>query len=316
MRIVFFGSSEFALKPLTALAGAGFRPLCVVTQPDKSKARGLTPAGTLIKNEALRRGLEVFQPEDINSGVSIEFLRELKPDLFVVVAYGQMLSETVLAIPVIMPVNLHPSLLPKYRGAAPLNWAIIKGETSTGVSIVKMTKRMDAGPVLRSKAADILKEDDAVSLGDRLSGLGADLLIETVREIERGNSGGIPQKEEDATFAPLLKKEDGRIDWNNSAYCIRNLVRGCAGWPGTFTCFRGRLLKIKETKVIEENSSADIPVSPGRIVAVSPQGMEISCGKGRLSIKKLQPESKKEMTAEEFINGYKPLVGECFTGLL
>jgi len=316
MRIVFFGSSEFALRSLTELVGAGFRPLCVVTQPDKSKARGLALAGTIIKDESLRRGLEVFQPEDINSGVSAAFLKGLKPDLFVVVAYGQMLSEAVLAIPVIMPVNLHPSLLPNYRGAAPLNWAIIKGETSTGVSVVKMTERMDAGPVLRSKAADILKEDDAVSLGDRLSGLGADLLIEAVREIERGNLSGIPQNEEDATFAPLLKKEDGRINWNNSADSIRNLVRGCAGWPGTFTYFRGRLLKIKEAEIKEDDSPADIPASPGRIIAMIPEGLEISCGKGRLLIKRLQPESKREMTAEEFINGYKPLAGECFTGLL
>jgi methionyl-tRNA formyltransferase len=179
-----------------------------------------------------------------------------------------------------------------------------------------MTERMDAGPVLRSKAADILKEDDAVSLGDRLSGLGADLLIEAVREIERGNLSGIPQNEEDATFAPLLKKEDGRINWNNSADSIRNLVRGCAGWPGTFTYFRGRLLKIKEAEIKEDDSPADIPASPGRIIAMIPEGLEISCGKGRLLIKRLQPESKREMTAEEFINGYKPLAGECFTGLL
>lgn len=310
MRIVFFGSSEFALRPLAALVDGGFAPLCVVTQPDKHKARGMGLAGTAVKDEALRLGIEIFQPENINETVSIQFLKSLNADLFVVAAYGRMLSNEILSVPKIMPVNLHPSLLPKYRGAAPLNWVLINGEKSTGVSVVRMVKKMDAGPVLLSLAGDIQEEDDAVTLGKRLSDKGADLLVEAVRRLEKGVLDGIPQNDGEATFAPLLKKDDGRIEWDKTASSIHNLVRGCAGWPGTFTYFRGRILKIKETGI-----TGFLPAgsSPGEISLVSDKGLQIACKEGSLLVKRLQPESKKEMTAQEFINGYNPLPGEYFT---
>ena len=310
MKIVFFGSSKFALKPLAGLIEAGFAPVCVVTQPDKHKARGMRAAGTAVKEESLRLGMRILQPENINDAASLNFLRGLNADLFVVAAYGRMLSEQILSLPGIMAINLHPSLLPKYRGAAPLNWALINGDKSTGVCVVRMVARMDAGPVLRSMERDIPEDEDAISLGERLSAAGAELLVEAIKDIEKGVWKEVPQKEEKATFARLLKKEDGRIDWNKPAFSIHNLVRGCAGWPGTFSYFRGKTIKI--TKAVDTGCIAE-GIPPGEIISVDERGLEIACGRGSISVMALQPESKKEMTAREFINGYKPLKGEHFT---
>jgi len=310
MKIVFFGSSRFAVKPLAGLVNAGFAPVCVVTQPDRHKARGMRPAGTAVKEESLRLGIQVFQPENINDAEALNFLKGLNADLFVVAAYGRMFSEQVLSLPGTMAINLHPSLLPKYRGAAPLNWALINGDKSTGVCVVKMVERMDAGPVLRSLEKDIPQDEDALSLGERLSAAGAELLAEAVKDIEKGVWKEIPQKEEEATFARLLKKEDGRIDWNKPAFSIHNLVRGCAGWPGTFSYFRGKTIKIN--KAVDTCSIAE-GIPPGEIISVDEKGLEIACGRGSIRVKTLQPESKKEMTAREFINGYKPLKEERFT---
>ncbi len=267
-------------------------------------------AGTAVKDEALRLALDVFQPDDINSAEAVSFLRHQAPDLFITAAYGQIFSGEVLSIPGIIPVNLHPSLLPKYRGAAPLNWALINGESSTGVSVVRMVRKMDAGPVLRSVKAGIGGEDDAVSLGERLSAAGAELLVETLRAIEKGDLSEVPQNDKEATFAPLLKKEDGRIDWNKTSVSIHDLVRGCAGWPGTFSYFRGKAIKIIKT---ETAGAIAAGILPGKIISATEKGLEIACGKGMLRVKTLQPESKKEMTAREFINGYNPLAEEHFT---
>ena len=310
MRIVFFGSSRFAVKPLTGLVNAGFAPVCVVTQPDRHKARGMRPAGTAVKEESLRLGIQVFQPENINDDAALNFLKGINADLFVVAAYGRMFSEQVLSLPGTMAINLHPSLLPKYRGAAPLNWALINGDKSTGVCVVRMVERMDAGPVLRSLEKDIPQDEDAISLGERLSAAGAELLAEAVKDIEKGAWKEIPQKEEEATFARLLKKEDGRIDWNKPASSIHNLVRGCAGWPGTYSYFRGKTIKIN--KAVATCSIAE-GIPPGGIISADEKGLEIACGRGSIRVKTLQPESKKEMTAREFINGYKPLKEERFT---
>ncbi len=310
MKIVFFGSSKFAVKPLAGLVNAGFAPVCVVTQPDRHKARGMRPAGTAVKEESLRLGIQVFQPENINDDAALNFLKGINADLFVVAAYGRMFSEQVLSLPGTMAINLHPSLLPKYRGAAPLNWALINGDKSTGVSVVRMVERMDAGPVLRSLEKDIPQDEDAISLGERLSAAGAELLAEAVKDIEKGVWKEIPQKEEEATFARLLKKEDGRIDWNKPASSIHNLVRGCAGWPGTYSYFRGKTIKIN--KAVATCSIAE-GIPPGEIISADEKGLEIACGRGSIRVKILQPESKKEMTAREFINGYKPLKEERFT---
>lgn len=310
MKIVFFGSSRFAVKPLAGLVNAGFTPVCVVTQPDRHKARGMRPAGTAVKEESLRLGIQVFQPENINDAAALNFLKGLNADLFVVAAYGRMFSEQVLSLPGTMAINLHPSLLPKYRGAAPLNWALINGDKSSGVCVVRMVERMDAGPVLRSLEKDIPQDEDALSLGERLSAAGAELLAEAIKDIEKGVWKEIPQKEEEVTFARLLKKEDGRIDWNKPAFSIHNLVRGCAGWPGTFSYFRGKTIKIN--KAVDTCSIAE-GIPPGEIISVDEKGLEIACGRGSIRVKTLQPESKKEMTAREFINGYKPLKEERFT---
>jgi len=269
----------------------------------------MRPAGTAVKEESLRLGIQVFQPENINDAAALNSLKALNADLFVVAAYGRMFSEQVLSLPGTMAINLHPSLLPKYRGAAPLNWVLINGDRSTGVCVVRMVERMDAGPVLRSLEKDIPQDEDAISLGERLSAAGAELLAEAVKDIEKGVWKEVPQKEEEATFARLLKKEDGRIDWNKPACSIHNLVRGCAGWPGTFSYFRGKTIKIN--KAVDTCSIAE-GIPPGEIISVDEKGLEIACGRGSIRVKTLQPESKKEMTAREFINGYKPLKEERF----
>ncbi|MCM8801498.1 MAG: methionyl-tRNA formyltransferase, partial [Candidatus Omnitrophica bacterium] len=248
MKIIFFGSSQFGEPSLRAIVENNYKVICVVTQPDRKKARGLKSLPTPIKQVAMDLGFLVYQPERINTVEAVNFLKDLNADLFVVIAYGQILSEEILNIPKIFSLNVHASLLPKYRGAAPVNWAIIKGEKTTGITIIKMTEKMDAGPIIFQESIDILEQDDAVSLGQKLSLLSARLLIKTLRDIQKNNYQFIPQDEAKVCFAPRLKKEDGRINWDEPAIKINNLIRGCMGWPGAFTYYKGRRLKIYKAK--------------------------------------------------------------------
>ncbi|MFH1888797.1 MAG: methionyl-tRNA formyltransferase [Candidatus Omnitrophota bacterium] len=238
MKIVFFGSSNFAVPALKALFSRGYNVSCVVTQPDREKGRGLRSAGTAVKIIASESGARIYQPQNINTRDAVEFLKGLKPDLFVVIAYGQILSSSVLDIPGIFSINLHASLLPKYRGAAPVNWAVIKGEKITGVSVMKMVEKMDAGAVIQQKETSISDDDTAVTLEERLSEMAAQLLLDTLTSIESNNYNLTPQDESRVTFAPKLKKEDGRIKWDKAASDIHNLIRGCMGWPGAFTYYK------------------------------------------------------------------------------
>lgn len=309
MNIVFFGSSNFAVPPLKALLSCRGSVSCVVTQPDKQKGRHLHFAGTAVKEAALASGVAIYQPDNVNNKEAAEFLKSLRPELFVVIAYGQILSQEILDIPKTIPINLHASLLPKYRGAAPINWAIIKGEKKTGVTIIKMTSRMDAGPVILQEESEITDEDTAVSLEGRLSDLGARLLRSVISSIEENNYKLKPQDEAGVTFAPKLKKKDGMIDWHKSAMDIRNLIRACERWPGAFTCYKGKLLKIYKAKVIPFSPKALSPVA-GMIEDVSRDGMVVCTGGGSLVIEELQIEGKRRMRVEEFTAGHKISVGE------
>ncbi|MFA5356523.1 MAG: methionyl-tRNA formyltransferase [Candidatus Omnitrophota bacterium] len=312
MDIIFFGSSDFAVPSLKSLLDSGQKVRCVVTQPDRPKGRGLRAAGTSVKETASEYGINIYQPQDINSGDSLNFLKGIKADLFIVIAYGQILSSAALDIPGLFSVNIHASLLPEYRGAAPVNWAIIKGERSTGVSAIKMVEKMDAGPVLGQKKTAIGEDDNALTLEARLSELSAELLLQAIASIERNDHHFVPQDEGRVTFAPKLKKEDGLIDWERSAADIRNLIRGCLGWPGAFTCYNGKLLKILKSRVGAEVAS-DGGVSPGRIMSVSPKGIAVAAGNGNLLIEELQMEGKRPMSVSEFIVGHKIHPGEIFS---
>ncbi|MBI3991408.1 MAG: methionyl-tRNA formyltransferase [Candidatus Omnitrophica bacterium] len=311
MNIVFFGSSEFAVSSLKALLASSHKVACVVTQPDKQKGRGLHFTGTAIKAIALDAGINVYQPWDVNDSGSEKFLKGLNPDAFVVIAYGQILKQRILDIPKIFSMNLHASLLPSYRGAAPINWALIKGERVTGVTVIKMTEKMDAGPILLQKELEIDNDDTAITLEDKLSGLAAQLLLDALLSIERKNYKLNLQNEAGITFAPKLKKEDGRIDWNMPAQNIHNLVGGCINWPGAFTYYKGKLLKIYKAKASPKSESS-VHFLSGEILGVSKEGIAVATGNDTLIIEELQIESKRRMLAEEFILGHKIHAGDVF----
>lgn len=310
MKIIFLGSAHFATPALDVLIKAEHKIVCVVTQPDKKKGRHLHLGVTDVKAMALQAGLKVFQPEDINSASSVELLKSLNADLFVIVAYGQILSQEVLEIPKIFPLNIHASLLPKYRGAAPINWAIIRGEKALGVTIMQVIRKMDSGAIIMQKEIAIHENDDAVLLESKLRDLGAELLLKAIQAIKNKDYELTPQDEKRVSFAPKLKKSDGLIDWSRPALEICNLIRGALPWPGAFTHYQGKLLKIYKAKIV---TSLGVKPQFGRIADISREGIAVITGKDLLVIQELQAEGKRRMKAEEFIAGHKICPGEKFS---
>jgi methionyl-tRNA formyltransferase len=308
MKIIFLGSSHFAVAALEALIKTEHAVVCVVTQPDKQKGRHLQLAATDVKNTAVAAGLKTFQPENINSKESVKILKNLDADIFVIVAYGQILSQEILDIPKIMPINIHASLLPRYRGAAPINWAIINGDKKTGITIIYVTRKMDSGPVIMQKEIKIEDKDTAVSLEEKLSLCGSRLLMEVVSIIDQRNYCLVEQDEDKVVYAPKLKKEIGLIDWNTSAANIHNQIKGVIPWPGAFTSYHNKLLKVFQTQVL--------PIFPshkplcGEVIRADKHGIVVACSRGFLEIKELQLESGKRMSAEHFIVGHKLSIGE------
>jgi methionyl-tRNA formyltransferase len=309
MKIVFLGSSHFALPALEALIKAKHKITCVVTQPDKKRGRHLHLGITDVKALALQAGLKVFQPENINSPASVELLKGLNADLFVVVAYGQLLAQEVLDIPKVFPLNIHASLLPKYRGAAPINWAIIRGEKISGVTIMQVIKKMDAGAIIMQQDIAINHDDDSVSLESKLRDLGAELLLKSIAIIKNKNYKLIPQDEKNVSFAPKLKKSDGLINWQKPAEEINDLIRGALPWPGAFTHYKGKLLKIYKADVVQRTG---LSAGAGEILNISKAGLEIITGKGVLVVRELQLEGKRRMKVEEFAAGHKIFPGDNF----
>lgn len=308
MNIVFFGSSSFGGLSLEALLDSKHRIFCVVTQPDRQKGRGLVKVATPIKILALNKRLKFYQPDNVNSTQSIELLKSLKADLFIVIAYGQILSADILRIPKIFSINLHASLLPKYRGAAPINWAIINGEIETGLTIIKMNEQMDAGEIISQRKINIDSSDTAVILEEKLAKEGADLLLKCLDKIENKSFQLLSQDETKISFAPKLKKKDGLINWHGSALDIQNLIKGCLDWPSTFTYYKGKLLKIYKVKILSPSYQATKP--PGEIVEVYKEGIVVATGLDNLLIEELQIEGKRRMKTEEFIAGHKICTGE------
>jgi len=313
MKIVYFGSAHFAVPALEALIKGKHELVCVVTQPDKKKGRHLHVAGTDVKSMAIAARLKTFQPENIKSKESVDFLKSLDADLFVIVAYGQIFSQEVLDIPKIMPINIHASLLPLYRGAAPINWAIINAEKKSGVSIMYVSLKTDSGPVILQKEIKIEENDTAISLEEKLRNLGAELLMDALKMIDNRSYSLLEQDEDKVILAPKLKKEDGLIDWDTPAIDIHNQVRGVLPWPGAFTGYRGKILKIFQADVLPIFPNHK-PV-PGEVVRADKHGIVVACGRGFLNLKELQLEAGKRMSAQNFIIGHKLKAGDKFTSI-
>lgn len=277
----------------------------VFTQPDRAKGRGQHMSTTPVKNCALGHGLAVYQPERVNNGEAIAILKALAPAVIVVAAYGQILSPQVLEIPGWGCINVHASLLPKYRGAAPINWAIIRGERFTGVTTMLMDKGLDTGDILLQQTLEILPEEDAGHLHDRLAAAGAALLLETLEKLLQGVLAPFPQDQAQATYAPLLKKEDGLIDWKKSALEIHNQVRGLYPWPGAYTFWETRMLKVFRTQVQALESGRE----PGTVLEVSDAGLLVSTGRESLLVREVQQQDRTRMPAAQFVRGCRMAVG-------
>ena len=305
MKIVFMGTPDFAVPSLKKIIDT-FGVKCVFTQPDKPKGRGKKMAYSPVKEVALENNIKVFQPIKLkNDNKAIEYLKNLEPDFIIVVAFGQILNKEVLDIPKYGCINLHASLLPKFRGAAPLNWAIIKGESKSGNTTMLMDVGLDTGDMLLKNEVEITEDMTAGELHDLLSESGSDLLIKTISGLVDGSI--TPIKQSDETFyAKMLNKEIARIDWNDTAENIHNLIRGLNPWPIAHTTYKNLSMKIYESKVIKEKSNKE----PGTIIEVSKEGIRISTGDGVLLVKKIQFPNGKPLTIEQYINGNEIKVNE------
>jgi methionyl-tRNA formyltransferase len=298
LRTVFMGTPDFALQTLQGLIDAGCNLVGVYTQPDRPRGRGKQLAAPPVKELALRHGTPVFQPLKLRQPEAVAELEALAPDLIVVVAYGQILPKSVLDIPRYGCINVHASLLPKYRGAAPINKAIIDGETETGITTMYMDVGLDTGDMLVRKTLAIGPQETAGELHDRLAVLGRETMEETLRRLCAGTLQREAQDNARSTYAALMKKEDGRIDWSQSAVDIHNRVRGLDPWPGAYTTLNGELLKLARTRPEIGDDG-----KPGSIVSADKNGVRIACGSGILLVKELQLAGRKRLAAGDFLSG-------------
>lgn len=306
MKVVFMGTPDFAVGALNAIIGAGHEVTAVVTQPDKPKGRGKEMQMSPVKICALSHGIPVFQPVKIKEAEAVETLRTYQADIFVVAAFGQILSEEILVMPKYGCVNIHASLLPKYRGAGPIQWAIINGEKITGVTIMQMDKGLDTGDMLCKAQVPIAADETADTLHDKLAEAGAQLIVEALTKIEAGEITPVKQNDAKSCYAKMLNKAMGKIDWQMEAQKLDCLIRGLISWPGASTEFRGKTLKIwREEAVLEEEGAL-----PGTVVRVDKDAFYVQTGKGVLKILEVQPEGKKRMAVKDFLLGYPVKAGE------
>ena len=300
MRILFMGTPAFAVASLRHLADEGHELCGVFTQPDKPKNRGMKLTFSPVKEFALSRDLPVYQPLKMRDGEALEIVRGLAPELIVVAAYGKILPEDILCLPKYGSINVHSSLLPKYRGAAPINWAILNGETETGVSIMYMAKELDAGDVIRMIKTAIGPDEDAAELTARLAELGAEALLETIPELESGTASRTPQDGGKSTYAPMLTRELSPVDWSQSSQSIHNQVRGLIPWPCAAAELQGKNFKLFHTI-----TGGEISAAPGTILSAGKAGIEVACGDGRsLFLTELQAEGGKRMAAADYLRGH------------
>ena len=300
-RIVFMGTPAFALPALEILNQHHY-PICaVVTQPDRPAGRGQKEIAPPVKLAAQNLGLPVLQPHKVKDPAFMETLFGLKPDMIVVAAFGQILPKAVIELPPLGCLNIHPSLLPKYRGAAPLNWSIIRGETTTGVTIMLMDEGMDSGDILLQEATPLAPLETVGELHDRLARLGARLLIQTISEVAAGTAHRQPQNAEAATFAPRLTKETGKIDWNDSILNITNLIRGLSPSPAAYTSLDGQILKIYHAEPVSGTANKN----PGVIADITSAGLSVAARDGYIILKDIQLAGKKRMLIGDFLRGYR-----------
>lgn len=308
MKIVFMGTPDFAVGALEAIIEAGHQVTAVVTQPDKPKGRGKEMQITPVKRCALEHGIPVFQPVKIKAPEAVEHLRTYEADIFVVAAFGQILSKEILEMPPFGCVNIHASLLPKYRGAAPIQWAVLEGEKETGVTIMQMNEGLDTGDMLTRVVVPLVEKETGESLFDKLAEAGAKLIVETLPQIEVGALQPEPQKDDLSTYAKMIKKSMGEMDWQQEAVVLERKVRGLNSWPSAYTYFRGKTLKIWEAEVVSEAADA----SPGTITGVTKDSIRVQTGAGSLVLKQVQLEGKKRMAVKDFLLGYPVKAGDVF----
>ena len=307
MRIVFCGTPDFAVPTLEGLLGeTDFAVEAVLTQPDRPRGRGQQVASPPVKDRALDAGVHVYQPEKIKSDSAYEFFKRLQPDAVVIIAYGQIIPPRLIELPRLGWVNLHASLLPAYRGAAPVNRAIVNGETCTGLTTMQIEAGLDSGPILLQRTLGIGANETAPELAQRLAEAGAPLMIETLRKLDRGEIVPVIQDHTQATLAPRLKKEDGRINWWHAAAHIYNRIRGLEPWPGAFTTFRGRLCHVWGRPA----AAVARAEAPGTLFASSGE-LQVACGEGtRLRLDAVQLEGRKRVAAADFAHGARLVSGE------
>ncbi len=299
-KVVFMGTPLFATPVLEKLIEQE-NVVAIYTQPDRPRGRGQKMLPSPMKEIARNYHILCFQPPHFKETSTLEDLRALKPDLIIVIAYGLFLPKSVLDIPVHKTLNIHPSLLPKYRGAAPIQWALINGDSEIGVTILYVTPKMDAGDILLQKKVKILEEDTSETLQTKLSALGADLLMETISKLKNHTLTPLPQNPKEVSCAPKLSKDMGRLDWTKPARTLFNLIRGANPWPGTYTLLGRELLKIHRAKVIHETFSG----KAGKIHAVTQEGIEVETPRGLLLLTEVQKPNKRKMKASEFLKGQK-----------
>jgi methionyl-tRNA formyltransferase len=310
-RIVFMGTAELSCTVIQALIESRTcKLLAVVTQPDRPRGRDLRTQASAVKELALTAQLQVLQPERARDPAFLNDMKGLSPDLVVVAAYGQILPKTILEVPKHGCLNVHTSLLPKYRGAAPIQWAILKGESETGVTIMKMDAGMDTGDILTQERTAVTSEDNSETLYARLARMGAQMLVRTIPDYLAGKIEPRPQPAEGVSYAPKIKKEDGRIDWKQSATVVGNQVRGLTPWPGTFAFLTGslppQLIKIWKAEGISDSGP------PGEVLRADKSGIVVGCSSGALRILSLQREGGRRLTPQEFLAGHQLRPGQTF----
>ena len=318
MRIIFMGTPDFAVAALDALCSSEHEVILAVTQPDRQKGRGRKVIKTPVKECAEKRGVPVFQPLKIRDAQALERIRSLSPDLIVVAAFGQILPQELLDIPKYGCINIHASLLPKLRGAAPIQWSVINGDKESGITLMQMDAGLDTGDILFQKKVEITGEETGESLYYKLAGLGGEMIVRCLPDVEAGRLCPVPQNNDESTYAPMLKKEMGEIDWSLPAREIGQRVRGMLPWPGAYTFLNGRVLKIWKARpaTAEELSLApkngqDIP-APGTVLFADKKALYASTGDGVLAILELQAEGKKRMETGAFLLGTKVPAGSVF----
>ena len=307
MRVVFMGTPDFATGTLEEIVRSGYEIVGVVTQPDKPKGRGKTMMPTPVKETALKYNLPVYQPRKVREPEFVELLRSLKPDVMVVAAFGQIITKEILEMPKYGCINVHASLLPAYRGAAPIQWAVINGDKESGVTIMQMDEGIDTGDMIEKAVVPIAEDETGGSLFDKLSHTGAKLCVKVLKDLEEGTAVGKKQPEESTTpYAKMIDKKMGEVDWKKSAKEIEQLIRGLNPWPSAYTKVHGKTLKLWKAKVLLETSQ----MKPGQIVKVTKDSLAVQTGQGMLEIQELQLEGKKRMDTSSFLRGYALAEGE------